>query len=340
MPANPRQAAAPPPALSAFLRGVERRGALFAELQCGDSEAGDTALAAAMRAFRNHAGTLPMADWPRRFWTLLVAAPPLRQASPLAQWPRGLHTLAPLQPVSRQALLLRLAASLSTEDAAAVLGVATTAYEQTLATACPRDAEGQPDALAWRMLAETVQQQLRDLAPERLARLAALREAAITGTGLAGDRAARVGKPAVGPSRPRHAAQTTTRRRWPWVALVVVVCAAALAATWWWPQWQRSHEVAGNPDQSIQRLQDEVEIIREELPAQQPAARYDVVTGLLLHPDFDLVMDIQDEAVARDADFLAWYASGANALPVAVAEEVNPAIEAITTEKETSDAQL
>lgn len=341
MPANPRQAAAPPPALSAFLRGVERRGALFAELQCGDREAGDTALAAAMRAFRNHAGTLPMADWPRRFWTLLVAAPPLRQASPLAQWPRGLHTLASLQPVSRQALLLRLAASLSAEDAAAVLGVATTAYEQTLATACPRDAEGQPDALAWRMLAETVQQQLRDLAPERLARLAALREAAITGTGLAGARPEPVvGKPAISQSRPRSAAQATTRRRWPWVALVMSVCAVALAATWWWPQWERSHQVAVNPDQSIQRLQDEVEVTREELPAQQPAARYDVVTGLLLHPDFDLVMDIQDEAVARDADFLAWYASGANALPEAVAEEVDPAIEAMTAEKETSDAQL
>ncbi|MET0580418.1 MAG: hypothetical protein ABWZ08_00420, partial [Pseudoxanthomonas sp.] len=71
MSSNLNDAASVPAALSAFLRGVERRGALFAELQCGDREAGDTALAAAMRAFRNHAGTLPMADWPRRFWTLL-----------------------------------------------------------------------------------------------------------------------------------------------------------------------------------------------------------------------------------------------------------------------------
>ena len=41
-----------PAALAAFLRGCERRGAVFAELQCGDAERGDIALAAALRAFR------------------------------------------------------------------------------------------------------------------------------------------------------------------------------------------------------------------------------------------------------------------------------------------------
>ena len=62
MSSHPQDTPAAPNALSAFLRGIERRGALFAELQCGDRDAGDAALAAAMRAFRNHAGEWPMAD--------------------------------------------------------------------------------------------------------------------------------------------------------------------------------------------------------------------------------------------------------------------------------------
>ena len=84
----------PPAALAAFLRGCERRGAVFAELQCGDTDRGDVALAAALRAFRGNAAALPMADWPVRFWSLLSAAPPLRTAAPDPRWPGALSALA------------------------------------------------------------------------------------------------------------------------------------------------------------------------------------------------------------------------------------------------------
>lgn len=328
------EAAAVPAALSAFLRGVERRGALFAELQCGDRDAGDTALAAALRAFRNHAGALAMAEWPRRFWSLLVSAPPLRQASALAHWPPGLQSLAPLGSAARRALLLRLVAGLPEEEAALVLGLDPVAYQQALTDACPRDADGQPDALAWRSLAEAIQQQLRDLPPERLARLARLREEAIAGT--------RHERPRTGtaPDTPRKPVAASTRRRWPWVALVLGVCALALAATWWWPRWLGSPAADSVLEQGVQRLQDEVEISSEELPEQAPAARFDATTALLTHPDFELVMDAQEEALARDADFYAWYMAGANA----VSEEAVPTTESPATDNtgatETSDAQL
>jgi hypothetical protein len=329
------EAAAVPAALSAFLRGVERRGALFAELQCGDRDTGDTALAAALRAFRNHAGALAMAEWPQRFWSLLVSTPPLRQASALAHWPPGLQSLAPLGSGARRALLLRLVAGLPEEEAALVLGLDTAAYQQALADACPRDAEGRPDALAWRSLAEAIQQQLRDLPPERLARLARLREEAIAGTR---HERPRVG---IGSAAPLKPAAASTRRRWPWVALVLGVCALALVATWWWPRWQQGSPAAGSVlEQGVQRLQDAVEIGREELPEQAPAARFDATTALLTHADFELVMDAQEEALARDADFHAWYAAGANA----VAEEAMPATGSPDADKtgaaETSDAQL
>ena len=328
------EAAAVPAALSAFLRGVERRGALFAELQCGDRDAGDTALAAALRAFRNHAGELAMAEWPRRFWSLLVSAPPLRQASPLAHWPPGLQSLAPLGSAARRALLLRLVAGLAEEEAALVLGLDSVAYEQALADACPRDPDGQPDGLAWRSLAEAIQQQLRDLPPERLARVARLREEAIAGT--------RHERPRIGtaPAKPGKPLLAAAGRRWRWVALVLGVCALALAATWGWPRWQSPPEVGSALEQGVRRLQDEVEINSEELPQQAPAARFDATTALLTHPDFELVMDAQEEALARDADFDAWYAAGADA----VGEDGMPAAESPATDKtgptETSDAQL
>lgn len=333
MSSNLNDAASVPAALSAFLRGVERRGALFAELQCGDRDAGDDALAAAMRAFRKHAGALPMAEWPRRFWTLLAATPQLRQSAAAARWPAGVEALAGLQPQSRQALLLRLTAGLPEEEAAAVLGIAPEVHQQALASACPRDASGQPDALAWRTLAEAIQSLLRDLPPQRLARLARLREAAILGT--------RLERPALATSTAAPVEARPGRRRWPWVALVLLLCAAALAATWWWPQWQASHGIGADPEPGVQRLQDKVEIASEDLPAQLPAAKFDAVTALLTHPDFELLLEPQDEAIARDADFLAWYAAGASAAPADAAEgKAEEEIPSKATGTETTDAQF
>ena len=63
----PRSGGRPPAALAAFLRGVERRGAVLAELQCGDADAGDAALGSAMSGFCLLAGDTVMDDWPRQF---------------------------------------------------------------------------------------------------------------------------------------------------------------------------------------------------------------------------------------------------------------------------------
>src|SRR5690606_15855285 len=65
-------------ALTAFLRGVERRGVVFAQWQGGDAAAGDAALADTLRAFAAGAQAMPFAEWPRRFWAMLLAAPQLR----------------------------------------------------------------------------------------------------------------------------------------------------------------------------------------------------------------------------------------------------------------------
>ncbi len=332
MPSNLPDAAPAPAALSAFLRGIERRGALFAELQCGDQEAGDAALAASMRAFRTHAGAVPMADWPQRFWALLVANPQLRRAAVTAAWPTPLQPLAVLEPPQRQALLLRLAASLPEAEAAAVLGVDLADYEQVLAAACPRDDSGQPDPVGWRALAETIQQQLRELPPQRLARLAALREAAISGRRLDAPLAR-------APARRQDERRPGLRRRGLWIVAVVGVCVAALAATWWWPQLQVTGPAIA-VDEGVRPLQEEVDIRSQPLAAQAPAARFDAAAAVWMHPDFELLSQPQEQAFARQADFLAWLAGGATALPEPVAQQDPAAAPRRTTGTETTDAQF
>jgi hypothetical protein len=121
---------------------------------------------------------------------------------------------------------------------------------------------------------------------------------------------------------------------------VLALCVAALAATWWWPQWQASQGAGTRPQGGVQRLQDRVEIIREALPAQAPAARFDAATGLLTDPDFELVLEPQEEAIARDADFLAWYAAGAGAPSETAEEETGAEIAPQATGTETTDAQF
>src|SRR3546814_15290642 len=93
------------------------------QLQVGDAATGDRALVAAMRAFRLPAAKIPFADWPRQFWTLLLATPELREQPQAPSWGSGFCPLAGVGRGPRAALLLRLVAGLPEAAAAAVLGV-------------------------------------------------------------------------------------------------------------------------------------------------------------------------------------------------------------------------
>ena len=132
MPRTLHDAVSAPAALTAFLRGVERRGAVFAQLQVGDAATGDRALVAAMRAFRLPAAKIPFADWPRQFWTLLLATPELREQPKAPSWGSGFGALGGIGRGPRAALLLRLVAGLPEAEAAAVLGVARPTYRLAL----------------------------------------------------------------------------------------------------------------------------------------------------------------------------------------------------------------
>lgn len=299
-----------PAALAAFLRGCERRGAVFAELQCGDADRGDVALAAALRAFRGKASALPMADWPVRFWSLLAATPQLRVDGPSARWAGGFAALARPAAADRAALLLRLAGGLQEAEAAAALGLDDGAYRDALARACPRDSLGHPDAGAWRALAEAIQQHLRELPDDRLATLARLREDALAGI--------RIVPPA---PQALPATMLPAPRRWPWIVVIVVLLlAAAGAGLWWWRgaplgAATSSPTAVPLPDEGVVALPPDPVITAEPLPASDaPAGLADEVADDA-HADFALLADPEGDALAREADFLAWYVAGAGATP-------------------------
>ena len=75
--------AAPPPApgaVTAFLRGADRRARLFARVQAGGADAAaEQARQAVARVFASEAGQWSIAEWPGQFWRLLLAAPALRR---------------------------------------------------------------------------------------------------------------------------------------------------------------------------------------------------------------------------------------------------------------------
>ncbi len=292
----PDPTAAAPPALTAFLRGVERRGAVFAQLLAGSPEAGDAALASAMRGFRPVASRAPFVEWPRRFWALLLAAPTLRRPLPDAAWTPPFTVLAAIGHGPRAVLLLRLVAGLSESDAAATLGIARNTYRLALHRALPHLPDGTPDVAIWHALGDAAQAAVRGLPTERLAHLSRDREAAVHGRP-----SLLVGPGDALPPRVRGAL---------WgVGLVTVL---ALAATWIWPG---GYPGAGEGAAGIR--------IEPLGAAATPAARLPPEALLATDPDLDLLLDDALEPAALDPAFHAWLAAqtagevgGLDAVPV------------------------
>lgn len=284
------------PALAAFLRGVERRGAVLAELQCGDATAGDAALGEAMAQFCPMAGATGMDDWPRRFWGLLLSQPGLRTHIPVAIELDATDRLGRLGSGPRAALLLRLAAGLDDVAAAAVLDIQPATYRLALQTGLPHHADGRADLPAWQRLREQIHRRIKTLPSTRLERLARRREEALAGTPLP---AAGAGKRA--PLRPVEA----SRPRWvlPLLWGLLALCALAFAATFLPVSWGLSEAPA--PDA----------VSRRELPEQPPASIYRSDAAAVTHRDFDLLADPAGMEAAGQLAFHAWLAARGDLLP-------------------------
>ena len=319
-------------ALSAFLRGVERRALVVAELQAGDAALAERVVAVAMRAFAGHATNLQMADWPARFWGLLCSTPQLLAPPAGGHWPEPVTHLQVLAPAERLAMLLRIGAGMDEPAAAAVLGVEADAYRQALAGACPRDAEGYPDANGWRQLAEDVQSRIRDLSQPRLQQLEQLRESVISGVLPT--------KPAPAPAltfkddRRKPASRRRQREPWrlrTWLLLCVPLLLLAVVAVWWW----RSQAPVAAGANAGNGVSDNGPVQVEELPDDSTP----LAPGEDAHAAADAAMLADPQlALARDADFLAWYAAG-GPLPVDESQPQPSRPEPVGAALETVDAE-
>lgn len=315
------------PALAAFVRGIERRALVVAEFQSGEVLVAERAVAVAMRAFVPAASAQPMSEWPVHFWTLLTSTPLLRQPAADGSWPYDLAHLAQLPDAERLALLLRIGGGLDEPSAAAVLGVEVETYCQALATACPRDAYGQPDAQAWRALAESVQERVRDLSPERQAQLNRLRDSLVVSAPLAPEREA--GAPVMqAERRPAAGARTAQRSnlgQWLWLLAGAALLAGVLWA--WLGSKDRGADAGAPADGPGAGLDSGNPVEQEnlqELDLPPPSAPAPI----------EPVADPAQVSLLRQADFLAWFAAG-GPLPVDESQEQpqahKPALLAVTS---------
>lgn len=270
--------ASAPTALGAFLRGVERRGLVFARLLAGSPEAGDRALAWSLERFAAEAGRTSFGDWPRRFWSLLLAAPSLRRPPPDPRWERGFEWLSRIGHGPRAALLLRLVAGLAESDAASVLGIARPTYRLGLQRALPHHADGSADVDAWQALGRAAQDMQRALPQGAAARSTA---APAGGSGESTLPAA---------ERRREASRGVRLALW----LVALATLVGLAA---------SFLFADGLPPGLKTAPDRV--LSESLPEESPAGRYAEAEALALHPDLALLLDGADAATA-DPAFHAW----------------------------------
>lgn len=166
-------------AMATFLRGVERRAALLAHLQCGDQAQGDRALSAAIEAFGGHAKIAPQEQWPLLFWTSLLQAPILNTEPVAPYWNGEFASLARLDFGPRAVLLLRVVAGLDDAQASAVFGVDPVEFKQALQRALPQRPDGSLDGEAWLALNDEARFVIKHMPPERAAAIARLRDAAV-----------------------------------------------------------------------------------------------------------------------------------------------------------------
>ncbi|MEG0186693.1 MAG: hypothetical protein RR704_24905, partial [Stenotrophomonas sp.] len=251
---------------------------------------------------------LPMAQWPGRFWTLLGQRQALREPA-AGQWPPALAALGAMEPMPRLALLLRVGGSLDEGITTRVLDVDEDGYQRLLAAACPRDAHGQPDAAAWRALAEQVQLRIRDLPAKRLQQLQQPAAPASNSQAPAPGWRAPQRDERAAPAGKRRRPNAKPRWRGPVILLITVVVLLAAALGWRHWQGQRLGSDAPLPEGVVGEAGP---VTVEALPATdvRPAAGTDALAA----DDAAMLAD-RDYPLLAEADMHAWSAAG-GPLPV------------------------
>lgn len=275
-----------PAALTAFLRGIEPRARVLVRAQAGPSLDDERLLAEVRDEFGERAPRLPLAEWPLRYWGLLLARQELAQPS----GPTPAHPLYRLSHTRRLALLLRLVVGLEPAGAARVLALSETAYRALWTDAEDKLAElgvGPAVLTRWH---EGFQQEVR----------------------AGGGDATGSPPPASAVSRPPSASAAgparRAPRRWPtalqWgLGAMALLLLAAFAATFVWTpaEFAASRAGAGMPA---------IDGAPASLDA-DPASgeERDLAADLVVDPDFALLAAPVGEPWREGVGFLAWVSS-------------------------------
>ena len=270
----PQSPAVTATALAAFLRGIERRAQVFALAQSGDEVAAAAAVEATVKAFSAQAGDCPIGAWPAQFWSLLV------QQRELARGGGESPLLAALSPGPRAALLLRLVAGLDFAHGAQVLAVAEPTYRFALQRGLDQLHAAGYDMAALEALRESLRARVL-AASARLAPVDADEPLGISAEAVAD----------MGESEPPAAAP------WRWPALLATSLLIALGLSFLPPveAW-------------LQRL-----LARPAVVAAKPEMSLDAVSGIVTHPDFQLLFAPAEEVLAQQLGFLGWLDAGSPA---------------------------
>ncbi|MFC4726601.1 hypothetical protein [Coralloluteibacterium thermophilus] len=285
-PSAPPAGSVSPAAFAAFVRGVERRGYVFAESQCGDAARAHQALAQALVELRARAGTLALADWSLAFWARLIAQPQLRGFAAGSDAPPEADVLGAITAGPRAALLLRLVGGLELGPAARALGVSEQAYRHALARAMETlrgRADGASDAALF-ALRDALHARVKALPEPIRAHLAQMREDIARGR-----------TPPAPPAAARPATSSSRRRGLLvvlWIAFAAVLL--ALAATFL-------------PRERVPGLAPGVSQALPEAPL--PARTLPPEAELLADPDFAMHADPDGARIAQRLDFFSWYAA-------------------------------
>lgn len=289
------------PALLAFLRGIERRAWVFAQVQCGDEAVALRVVDATLREFVADARGEAIARWPLRFWTRLLGQPELLQARADARSPLSALTVGP-----RAALLLRLVAGLDLAHAAEVLGVGEPAYRFALERALADWARIDPAPGAVERLRDALLRRVKTLGAAEVQALALRREQALAPP------AATAAVPGHVDARPSSVTDARRPRWRMWAIAALGLLAVAFVATFFWPLGTR---LAPG--------------VSEALPAAAPTGAVDYTDSLVVtHPDYAVIAAPADDAAVRDLALLSWIAAG------------SPGPGAMTTAKDLLESEL
>ena len=302
-----------PSALSAFLRGIERRAYVLALVQVGRDRDAEAALARTIHAFQTLAAVSPLSAWPAGFWSLLLAQPELSSGN------GGAPELVTLGSGPRAALLLRLVAGLDFAHAAQVLGISEDTYRFALQRALHQLGDAGVSFSTLRGLRERLHRQVKTLPAERTRALAGLRDDAL---------AAPPEHPVAPTHRPAPPAWLP-RVLWSLLALLVLAFAATFL--------DNESDLAPNASESLPA----------ETAVAAPAAAS--ASDVVMHPDYAQLAHPDDAAVADDLALLSWLANHPELLenaqaaaqaadPAAPAPVAPPTDRASTLPQEPADA--